>query len=131
MTNENKIKIYYDGLCYVCSKEMLHYSKMKESKNFEFIDITSPDFKCKEHGLDENLVHKSMHVKNLDGVVQTGIDAFIVIWNHIPQYTWLSKLAKWPIVNPIFKLGYCGFAALRPYLPKRAQSCQIKFDERK
>ena len=121
---EKQVTIYYDGLCILCSKEILHYKKQKGAENFRLVDITAPDFSAKQEQVDPFLVHKIMHVRDENGALRTKVDAFIAIWDALPQYRFLSKLARNSFVRPILDLGYIGFATIRPYLPRRKALCE-------
>ncbi len=119
-----KPRVYFDGLCQLCSREIDHYKKQKGSETLEFIDITSPKFNAKIEGLDPFLVHKVMHVKRSDGTLATEVDAFIEIWKHLPKYNWAASLAQKPWVRPVLDIGYIGFAKVRPYLPRKKALCE-------
>ena len=126
MTIQNEqITIYFDGLCQLCSREINHYRKQHGSDNIKFTDITDTSFDAKSEGLDPVQVHKVMHVKNSDGRLRTGVDAFVAIWEVLPNYNWLAKLAKNSFLRPVLNIGYDGFAAIRPYLPrKKNKDCE-------
>lgn len=115
--------IYYDGLCILCSREIDHYRRQVGAENFNFVDITAPDFSAEDHHVDPFEVHKIMHVKGVDGKLYTKVDAFIEIWSHLPKYQLLSKFAKQPWLRPLLDMGYLGFSKVRPFLPKRKTGC--------
>ena len=115
--------IYFDGLCMACSAEINHYKKLNGSENFGFVDITSPDFQATEHGLDPHKVHRVMHVKDKDGVLHEGVDAFRAIWSQIPRYQFLARLSDNKVFRSGLELGYKGFSLVRPYLPRKKLDC--------
>lgn len=119
----SRISVYYDGLCPLCSREIAHYRTQKGQENFYFIDITAPEFKAEEEGLDPYQIHKVMHVRNSEGHIKTGLDAFITIWENLPQYFWLGELAKKSYLKPLLNLFYNIFAKFRPYLPRNSRAC--------
>lgn len=119
-----KAKVYYDGLCILCSKEIEHYRHQTGSESIEFIDITSAHFDASAEGLDPFLVHKVMHVRVPSGELKTGVDAFIAIWDQLPRYQWVAKFAQKKSVRGLLTIGYQGFVILRPYLPRRSQGCE-------
>ena len=123
MIKNSNISIYFDGLYPLCSREIEHYKKQKGSENFRFIDITHPEFNAEKEGLDPVRVHKVMHVKTQEGQLITGLDAFICIWEFLPKYYWISKLANKTIVKSILNIGYQTFAVIRPYLPRKKSGC--------
>jgi len=119
----NKVKIFYDGLCHLCSYEMEHYQKLSGSENLEFVDITHPDFVASDYNLDPTQVQKALHVIDKDGHLRTAVDAFIAIWETLPGYISVARIASVKPVKAIMTLGYHAFAKIRRYLPKK--SCRI------
>lgn len=122
MKNAGQIKVYYDGLCKVCSKEIAHYMRQSGSESIQFIDIFSAGFSAESEGLDPKKIHKIMHVKRSDGTLATRVDAFIEIWKALPRYRALARIAQNRAVRSILELGYSGFTVIRPYLPRSTQS---------
>lgn len=125
-TRENKIKVYYDGLCKLCSAEINHYRKQEGAQKILFIDICAEDFDANAEGIDPYLVHKIMHVRRLDGNLATRVDAFIEIWMHLPKYRIAAKVARKPLVKMGLEVGYSCFAFIRPLLPRHSKlkDCQ-------
>lgn len=127
---ESKIKVFYDGLCVVCSAEINHYKKMKGHEKIAFIDITGPEFNAVQENLDPVKIHKHLHAKDADGKVYIGVDTFILIWSHLPKLNWLARLAEKSFAKKVLEFNYALFVRIRPYLPRRSceQSpyCEIK-----
>lgn len=126
----DQIKVYYDGLCVVCSSEINHYKKMKGSENIAFIDITSSAFRADLEDLDPKKIHNELHAKDADGKVYVGVDAFILIWASIEKLKWLSTAAQKKIFNKFLQFNYSLFVKIRPYLPRRSCEespyCEVK-----
>jgi len=121
-----KLTVYYDGLCQLCSREISHYYGLQGVKDqVEFVDYTNPRFDAHAEGLDSAALDKYMHVKRPDGQIRVGVDAFAELWMRVPRFRWLAKLAGNRLLNPLFRLGYFAFARVRPWLPKRRQSCPL------
>lgn len=119
------LRIYYDGLCHLCSAEISHYKKVVGHENLSFINIADPTFNASAEGLDSRAVNQFMHVKNDQGLIFTKVDAFIEIWKVLPGYRFAAKIAQLKILRPFLDLGYWTFATLiRPYLPKK-KTCSI------
>ncbi len=114
-------KIYYDGVCHLCSREMSHYKKIVErhalSTPIAFIDISDPRFDAKSHGLDPKKVQAVMHVQAADGKIYQGVEAFLQIWQIIPGQRWLFHIGSRS--KPVLKIAYAIFARLRRVLPKK------------
>ena len=116
-------KIYYDGLCHVCSREIEHYRRQRGAENLRFIDITSSEFDPVREGLDPIQINRVMHLKLDNGSIKTGVDAFIEIWNCLPRYQWFAKAAQTRIFRFLLESGYRAFVQIRPFLPRKKQAC--------
>lgn len=114
-----KTTVYFDGACPLCSREIAHYRKKDTEGRLHYVDISRSDFDARREGLDPDKVKKHMHVRLADGELAVGVDAFIAIWNELPGYGPLAKLAGLPGINLLLRGGYRLFAEVRPYLPKR------------
>ena len=116
----NKLQVYYDGACPLCSREIRHYMRKDTQHRMDFVDIADPCFQAEREGLDTQKVQKEMHVRLPSGEIQTAVRAFAEIWKRIPGYEWMSRVVLWKGVYPFAYVGYQLFArGIRPYLPKR------------
>jgi predicted DCC family thiol-disulfide oxidoreductase YuxK len=122
--NGIKLKVYYDGLCRLCSYEINHYRSLPDSSAIEFVDITSEHFHAETEGLDPVQAHKYLHVKTDDGRIYTGVDSFKEIWKLIPRYNSWVKYCDNKFLRPILNVGYHVFAThIRPYFQRKTKSC--------
>lgn len=117
-----KVRVYYDGLCHLCSREINHYRGMTGAERIVFIDITEAAFNATEEGLDPVKVHKTMHVRDADGHLRLGVDAFITIWTELPALRFVVPMARAKPIHLLLTLLYSTFAAIRPLLPRK--SCE-------
>ncbi len=118
-------RIFVDGECLVCSLEVRHYENIAKG-TLEIIDISSPNFDAQSFQLDEKNTHRYFHVQKPDGTFAVGVDAFIYLWDVLPQYRFLARIAKNKFVRSVLELGYRIFVIVRPYLPKRPSPWQNK-----
>lgn len=119
-----KLKIFFDGRCYLCSHEIDIYRRRNEQGRLEFVDISHANFKPEEYGVDPVSVNKEFHVQTADGMLLKGVSAFVAIWQVLPGgWQILAKTANlWP-VKKVMQGGYFVFAKIRPHLPRRSQTC--------
>ena len=122
-SKEQKITVYYDGLCRLCSREIDHYRGLEKSQAIHFVDITAPEFDAAQEGVDPVQVHKVMHVKRSDGSLALGVDAFQEIWAAIPRYKWVAHWAKKKPVRKGLDAFYNLFVKVRPFLPRKKAEC--------
>jgi predicted DCC family thiol-disulfide oxidoreductase YuxK len=119
---QDKLSVYFDGLCHLCSREINHYKKMNGAEKIRFIDITAADFNPQLEQLDPVQIHKVMHVRDRAGRLHLGVDAFLQIWLEFPLLKRLVPIARfWPIYW-VLRAFYAIFAKIRPLLPKK--SCE-------
>jgi predicted DCC family thiol-disulfide oxidoreductase YuxK len=121
--NTPPLTLFYDGLCPLCSREIAFYRRRLTGDDVRFVDITDPGFDAARHGLDPRGVHRILHVK-VGEEVRTGLDAFIALWQRVPGFRRLARLAAAPGVHALLGAGYRAFALVRPWLPRRRRACE-------
>ena len=116
------ITVFYDGKCGLCSKEINHYRKIAAIGIFDWQDITESADSLKEEGISLSQGLKLLHVKDEEGLLHMGMDAFIVIWKQLKGWRVLAFFVGLPIMHQIASLSYRCFANWRF---KRLQHCQL------
>ena len=97
------IKVFYDGKCGMCSREIRHYMKISPRETFIWRDIANEPQHLKEINVSQSNALKRLHVIDQDGKIQIGVDAFIAIWRKIPRWRLLAFLCAIPGIK--FTLG--------------------------
>ena len=97
------IKVFYDGKCGMCSREIRHYMKISPRETFIWRDIANEPQHLKEINVSQSYALKRLHVIDQDGKIQVGVDAFIAIWSKIPRWRLLAFLCAMPGIK--FTLG--------------------------
>ncbi|MDB3870230.1 DUF393 domain-containing protein [Candidatus Thioglobus sp.] len=107
------IKVFYDGKCGLCSKEINHYKSIAPKDVFEWVDVTesSLDLSKETFSLAEAL--KVLHVKNSKNELFLGLDAFILIWSKLPKFRILATITSLPVIRSILRFAYKKFANWR------------------
>lgn len=126
------VTVFYDGGCAVCRMEIEHYLRRDRRGSLEAIDIADPGFDPVPYGIPFESFMAELHVIDREGVVYTGVAAFRAIWQAFPDaplYRFAAAFLGLPLVNPVARLCYRGFAAVRPYFPGASRceggSCRI------
>jgi predicted DCC family thiol-disulfide oxidoreductase YuxK len=120
------LRIFYDGSCSVCALETERYGRMDRERRLILVDISSAEFDPVPHGITLDEFMYQMHAKDNTGRVYKGVEAFWAIWQAFPASTLfglLGMLITLPLINPLARLCYRGFARIRKYLPKRPVAC--------
>lgn len=121
-SSDARVTVYFDGLCHLCSREIEHYRGLRGAENIAFVDITSSHFEAAREGLDPRRIHESLHARDREGRLHTGVDAFVCIWRELPALRRLATWAEWRPVSVVLRAAYAGFAKIRPLLPRK--SCE-------
>ena len=116
------IKIFYDGSCSVCSTEIEHYLRQNHDNKLLGVDISAPDFDPSPYGITTEAFMYELHVIDQNGEIYRAVEAFWAIWQAFPAstlYGIMGAVINMPLVNPVARLLYKGFARIRPFLPKK------------
>lgn len=122
-TTKFPIQVFYDGSCFICSREMQIYQRRDSGGRLIFFDISVAGFDAAEHQSTIDALMKELHVRDADGVFHTGISAFARIWSAFPDsplYSLLERTINLPGIRQGADLGYATFARFRHLLPKNS-----------
>lgn len=118
--SQNKLKVFFDGSCHLCDREIKYYLKKDTNNVLIPVNIMAKDFVASKYGLDHNQVNLHLHAIDEEGTVFKKVDTFIQIWLRIPKFNYLAKLASKKSVKWGLDKSYIVFAEfIRPYLPKK------------
>ena len=116
------IKVFYDGMCSLCSREIAYYKRLAPTKKFEWIDVnTNPD-KLKTHSLNQIETLKVLHVIDSNGNISRGVEAFRIIWDNLPGWWIASKFLSIRWIKFLAESIYNIFARRRF---SRLEHCQL------
>lgn len=120
------LRVFYDGACSVCGTEVERYGRMDQEGRLILVDISAPDFDPAPLGITLDELMYQMHAIDQAGTVYRNVEAFWAIWQAFPASTLLGLMGTvitLPVVNPMARLCYRGFARIRRYLPRRDAAC--------
>lgn len=118
MTHDQKLTVYYDGACPLCTMEIAHYQRQAGAENLCFVDASvQGDL---GHDLTQQDALKRFHIRDEYGQLVSGAAGFARIWSVLPRWRWAARLARLPGVIPLLELAYRAFLPLRPMLARVA-----------
>jgi predicted DCC family thiol-disulfide oxidoreductase YuxK len=115
--------VFYDGGCPLCRREIAHYRRIDSAARLLWVDAPGEPGILARHGLSLEQAMAELHVLDSNGNWQRGIDAFLVIWQHLPGYRWLAKLVTVLRLRNPLAVVYHHFAAWRYRRRCAAGSC--------
>jgi len=115
------IKVYFDGNCGLCSKEINYYKKIDKKNTFDWINIYNDDTDLNKFGITKPEALMELHALDKDGKMHKGVDSFILIWKNLsvqwsilgiivsffPIYITAKLVYKKFAIQRFNKLGYC------------------------
>ncbi len=100
---QEKICVYYDGVCPQCIKDRHTYEKLAGNKgeNVSWIDITGREKQLTAMGIDPAKALTELHIKTKDGVILSELDAYIVLMKNVPVLRPLAWFIGLPLIRPL------------------------------
>jgi predicted DCC family thiol-disulfide oxidoreductase YuxK len=115
----SNLTVYYDGSCPLCRLEIGHYQKQRGADAIEFVDVSDANVVIASD-LDRKAAMARFHIRESDGQLLSGAQAFARIWQRLPSWHWAARIAKVPGVTPLLEVAYRGFLPIRPTLSRTA-----------
>jgi predicted DCC family thiol-disulfide oxidoreductase YuxK len=106
-------KVYYNSACPVCRAGIAGQRERMAAcgaTDVEWIDVHSNPERVSEVGAPLEAVRERLHVKEDDGSIGVGVDAFERLWSRTRGQRWLAALARVPGLRQLGQLGYNIFA---------------------
>ncbi|SEP08172.1 DUF393 domain-containing protein [Nitrosovibrio sp. Nv6] len=108
-------KVYYNSACPVCNAGIQDQRERMEAcgiKDVEWVDVHTHPEAASEVGASLEQVRERLYVKDPDGRLNVGADAFTRLWSQTPGQRWLAKLLRLPVLRQFTHLAYNIFARL-------------------
>ena len=105
--------VFYDGGCPLCRREIAHYLRIDREQRIQWVDIDHENDILQDCGLTRDQAMRRMHVRDSDGQMVSGADAFAALWRHIPRYRFLAALVSLPGIHWTTEQVYTVFARRR------------------
>ena len=123
------LTVLYDGNCPLCLREIGHVRGLAERRGENtlcFVDISNnADIGITD--AERARLMARFHVQKEDGSRIDGAAAFVAMWERLPGWRWIARIARIPGALPLLELAYRGFLRIRP----RLQAAARRFDARK
>jgi predicted DCC family thiol-disulfide oxidoreductase YuxK len=100
-----KTSVLYNANCPVCNFEIGHYARYADTAGlpirFDDLNTDARD----QWGLDADTAARRLYVLH-DGVLTSGIPAFLVLWAQMPRYQLLGRIVGLPGIRQIASFAY-------------------------
>lgn len=109
------VKVWYDGACSLCLREIAVMRRLDRRGAIRFIDVAQgSDPSCP---IDRAQLLARFHAEE-DGVIHDGAAAFAAMWRAIPVLRPLGLAARNPRVLRLLEALYIRFLRWRPRLQR-------------
>ena len=118
------LTVLYDGNCPLCRREIAYVKDLAErcgESGLSFIDIACPTDQDSSIAADRAKLLARFHVQQRDGSRLDGAAAIVAMWERLPGWRWLARLARLPGILVLLELSYRGFLQVRPMLQTLAR----------
>jgi len=109
------LKVFYDGGCPICSREIAFYRARPGAEGFEWVDVVNSPALALGPGLSREAALARMHVRLADGTLLSGAAAFAAMWRRMPGFRLLGRLLAVPPFGAMAEWGYRGFLRVRRF----------------
>jgi predicted DCC family thiol-disulfide oxidoreductase YuxK len=105
MAKDPETSVLYNAQCPVCSAEIAHYAQYAEDAGLPIrFDDLHTDARDR-WGLDADTAARSLFVMH-DGVLLSGVPAFVALWSRMPRYRWLARIVGLPGIRHVASVAY-------------------------
>ena len=110
-----KVKVWFDGACPLCQREIALMRRLDKEGAIRFIDVSGEaDAGCP---IDKARLLERFHAEE-DGTILSGAAAFAAMWRAIPRLRPLGLFARNKAVLSVLEWLYLRFLKVRPALQR-------------
>lgn len=114
--HDNRITVFYDGSCPLCRREISFYMRRRGARNVDWCDVSKVSGVEVAPGLSRPAAMARFHVRNPDGDIVSGGDAFRSLWLQFSWFRPLALLLGAPGLRGLVNRSYDFFLKFRPAL---------------
>lgn len=111
--------VLYDGACPLCRREIGLYRGLHATAPLHFEDVSDTAAVVPE-GVTRDQLMARFHVRQANGSLLSGAQAFLAMWAVLPGWRWLARLGRVPGAAWLMEQAYRAFLYLRPTLQRWA-----------
>lgn len=111
--HREKIMVFYDANCSLCSKEINHYRKLDKEIRILWCDIKHSTKQLKENNITYDNAMRELHAIDREGHILIGVDAFLLIWQELRHFSLLAKIVRGFRITSLLRFTYKHFATWR------------------
>jgi predicted DCC family thiol-disulfide oxidoreductase YuxK len=87
-----KPKLYFDGGCPVCAREIALYQRQTGADSIDWVDVSQCSANELGKDLPKHTALSQLHFRTADGQLIGGAAAFVRMWQTLPRWRWFGRL---------------------------------------
>ena len=97
---QGRLQLFFNGACPVCASEIAHYDRVAGLHGCELalIDISRDPAVLQAYGLELADLERRMYVRDDQGRLHAGVDAFVLLSAALKPYQRLSRVLRMPVI---------------------------------
>ena len=111
-------KVFFDGSCPLCRREISFYQRRQGAADLSWIDVSQIAEGEVMPGLSRQRALTRFHLLDETGVLRSGGPAFAALWLRLPGLKWLGQLCRLPLLAWVLEQSYRLFLKFRPNLKR-------------
>jgi predicted DCC family thiol-disulfide oxidoreductase YuxK len=115
------VTVFYDGSCPLCTAEIGFYRRRRGADRVGWVDVSACPAENVTAGLTRDQALRRFHVRDADGRLISGGQAFVVLWTALPGYAWMGRLFRLGPLAWTINRAYDKFLKWPPRLKAMAQ----------
>lgn len=119
------LTLYYDGGCPVCTREIGFYRRRSGAGRVCWINLAHCSDAELGPGLSREAAYARLHARLPDGTLLSGARAFAALWQALPAFRAVGRVAALPGVVHGLEWAYRGFLRLRRLWRKETDTCPL------
>ncbi len=116
------LTVLYDGACPLCRREIGVYRGLAQQDGDApvcFADVSDTTLPLPPGTTRAELLAR-FHVRDRDGQLLSGAQAFLALWAALPGWRWLARAGRLPGAAWLMERGYRLFLRVRPTMQRWA-----------
>lgn len=101
-----KTIVYFDSGCLVCAAGAAHWRRRDWAGRTAWVDLMDQPEALAAEGVSFAAAMENLHVRDRSGKLVVGGDAFLLLWDQLPGWRWLSRAVRALRLERLFDRAY-------------------------
>jgi len=118
MIDRDQIRVFYDGKCPLCKREINFYKRRAGAKKIIWEDVSRTLSIELLPGFNKTQALRRFHIFSEEYGLISGAAAFAALWKALPGFRWIGLVFRKQPLLFLLEILYRGFLLFRPFLQK-------------